>query len=1087
MEKQKQIIGNGIDRKRPFLRVLENHLPTERTSDLTQMLLDTQDLFYVLDSEQRHKEVYGRWLNKLGLKPEVFLDKTAEELFGKEKARSHVQANERGLQGEQVEYNWSLEANGSRFHYRITLSPQFDQHGKPNALVGIGKDITREREAETILQKYRKLLRFVSGELPFIAYQFQLHPDGSMDVPYVGASIVNLAGLTHEEINNNVQVIFDLIHPDDINRVRSEVLKSAVNLTLFHCEFRVEMPNQDTKWLLCSSKPCRKKDGSTLWDGIVMDISTRKESEEKLIVSNFRLEAFLEVIQNMLSVSGHNDLYDIILQKALAVTGTTFTRGALYLKNDENTLRRIASIPADAEDPHPDHGVLEIEKFPLIANVIKTGTLHVIADTKEAELNASEKKVADSLGMRPVLHLPIRLKGETIAVMILVSVDTPCHLEEEEIRLLEGFAHHVAIVIENRQHLHQLDTYAKELERSIEEQTNAEQERQKLSVAVEQSPVSVVITDTEGVIEYVNPMFTQVTGYQADEAIGLNPRVLKSGSQSQELYRDLWKTISSGNAWTGELHNRKKNGDLFWERAIISPVHDNNGAITNYLAVKEDITDRKRSDERLIESEQRFREIFESLPDISVQGYDRNQKVIYWNKASEKLYGYTREEAIGQKLTDLIIPEAMREEVIAGVENWITNGVAIPSAELDLKRKDGNLVSVYSNHVLLKNTLGEPEMYCIDIDLTELKNTRRELRESEEQVRESELYHRSLLQAIPDIIFVMDRNGVFQDVKTSDYSDLQMAPGQFLGRSITGLFPPAHAEKQMDAIRACFDHKKVSQFEYPLEINGQTKYFSASTVAFGEDRVIVSVRDVTDYQNNLEKISSLLAAREKQNESLRDFTHIVSHNLRIHTANMLGILMVLEMEEPETYRNHFVQMLKSSSDNLEETIGHLNEVLDIRAKERQDLERVDLHAILEKAVTALAPTAEESEVEIVATVPPKTIVHAIPSYLDSIMHSLLSNAIKYCSPDRPSWVRIEAERTEGFTVVRVEDNGVGIDMKRHGRKLFKMYKKLHEETQSVGLGLFITRNQVEAMGGRIEVESEVDKGTLFRVYLPEGN
>jgi PAS domain S-box-containing protein len=111
----------------------------------------------------------------------------------------------------------------------------------------------------------------------------------------------------------------------------------------------------------------------------------------------------------------------------------------------------------------------------------------------------------------------------------------------------------------------------------------------KLSRAVEQSPVTIVITDLKGSMEYVNPKFTQVTGYTSEEAIGRNPRILKSGEQPPSLYQELWATIASGREWRGEFRNRKKNGEYYWESASISPVKDSTGAITHYIAVKEDI------------------------------------------------------------------------------------------------------------------------------------------------------------------------------------------------------------------------------------------------------------------------------------------------------------------------------------------------------------------------------------------------------------------------------------------------------------------------------------------------------------------
>lgn len=133
----------------------------------------------------------------------------------------------------------------------------------------------------------------------------------------------------------------------------------------------------------------------------------------------------------------------------------------------------------------------------------------------------------------------------------------------------------------------------------ITERVRADEELKKLGTAMRQSPVVVMITDPQGNIEYVNPSFTQVTGYSAEEVLGKNPRILQGGGTSLEEYERLWAKILSGNVWRGEFHNKKKNGELYWEEASISAIHDDSGNTTHFIALKEDITERKAADEAI--------------------------------------------------------------------------------------------------------------------------------------------------------------------------------------------------------------------------------------------------------------------------------------------------------------------------------------------------------------------------------------------------------------------------------------------------------------------------------------------------------
>jgi len=188
------------------------------------------------------------------------------------------------------------------------------------------------------------------------------------------------------------------------------------------------------------------------------------------------------------------------------------------------------------------------------------------------------------------------------------------------------------------------------LEKKVAERTA---ELRKLSQATENSPASVVVTDKNGTIEYVNPRFSEVTGYSAEEAIGQNPSVLKSGDLPESHYKELWDTIISGKVWRGEFKNKRKNGEEFWESASISPIKNEEGEITHFVAVKEDITEQKKIRESLRESEEKSRLLLESVGE-GIFGVNLDGKVAFINPAANRMLGYGPEELIGHDVHEKI-------------------------------------------------------------------------------------------------------------------------------------------------------------------------------------------------------------------------------------------------------------------------------------------------------------------------------------------------------------------------------------------------------------------------------------------------
>ena len=337
------------------------------------------------------------------------------------------------------------------------------------------------------------------------------------------------------------------IHPEDAQRVKSEINEALAGEKDFVSEYRFRRPNGEVRILEARGHVIKDAGGQPVrMIGTSMDITERNRAEAALKESE---ERFRNMVNNMSGV-----VYRCLLDEHWTM---------LYINDEIETLCGYAA--SDFLGPESKR------KF---SDLMHPDDLQPIA---ENTARAVEEK-------RPFVneYRVIDREGKTHWV----------------------YARGQAVFDENGNPVFLDGTIF-----DISEKKMIEEDLKKLSLAVEQSPAAVVITDLKGTIEYVNRRFCEVTGYTIDEAIGQNPRILKSGHTPHKVYRELWKTIKAGYEWRGEFQNKKKNGELYWESATISPVKSADGTIAYYLAVKEDITERKKMDADL---QERIKELDEA-------------------------------------------------------------------------------------------------------------------------------------------------------------------------------------------------------------------------------------------------------------------------------------------------------------------------------------------------------------------------------------------------------------------------------------------------------------------------------------------
>lgn len=286
--------------------------------------------------------------------------------------------------------------------------------------------------------------------------------------------------------------------------------------------------------------------------------------------------------------------------------------------------------------------------------------------------------------------------------------------------------------------------------RDITGRKKSEMQLRKLSQAVEQSPTSVVITDLNGNIEYVNPKFAEITGYTFNEVMAKNPKVLKSGLASHDMYQELWKTISSGNTWRGEFNNKKKNGELYWELASISPILNEKGEITHYIGIKEDITERKHQEEIIRQSEEKHRSLIEQMQEgllvVDIEGI-----IQLVNPAFCKMLGYVEPELLGKKGHETLLDEKNRKYIIEKDQNRL-KGIS-EQYELNMHTKSGEEVCLLMNSSPIRNTSGEViGSMSTSIDITERKKVIDALKNSEQVLQK-------IFNILPIGLWFADKDG----------------------------------------------------------------------------------------------------------------------------------------------------------------------------------------------------------------------------------------------------------------------------------------------------------------------------------------
>ena len=610
----------------------------------------------------------------------------------------------------------------------------------------------------------------------------------------------------------------------------------------------------------------------------------------------------------------------------------------------------------------------------------------------------------------------------------------------------------------------------------------AEASVRQLASAVDASGSSIVITDLDGAITYANPAFSHITGYTREEAMGENPRVLKSGKHTAEFYKEMWDVLVKGETWSGEIINKKKNGDLYWERASISPVKNDEGEIISYVAVKDDITVAKEAEEDLRKLSNAAHQSASGIVITNTEGV-----IEFANPSATKITGYTLEEMIG-KTPNLL--KSGEHDANFYQELWETlEKGEVWRGKLINRRKDGSLY--WESQIIspVKNTDGKVTHYiAIKDDITQAKEAEEKIRtlsDATEQTVNGIL----IANAEGDIEYV---NPAFTEM--SGYSQEEA-----IGEKVEILLRSGEHDKEFyDQIAKSIERGETWKGEVINKRKDGSFYWESLVLSHVKDEEgkithRVEVKEDITRRKELEQALALahkeaLVASDMKTQLLAN----VSHDMRTPLGSILGYTEMLDAGVFEPLNDQQAEATRAIAASSQKLINFVSNLLNQAQFDTGEIVLNETFFTPQKLLDGLGGEFSLARTQglIIETAVgekmPKKIIGDV-YWLGQIIHNLLSNAIKFTPSGGKINIRI-LRSGENTWKLEVEDNGKGIPSEAQDY-IFESFRQVdasisREAHTGSGLGLSIINHLVRLMHGEIRLKSEVGKGSTFTILLP---
>ncbi|WP_299707703.1 PAS domain S-box protein [uncultured Pontibacter sp.] len=523
----------------------------------------------------------------------------------------------------------------------------------------------------------------------------------------------------------------------------------------------------------------------------------------------------------------------------------------------------------------------------------------------------------------------------------------------------------------------------------------------------------------------------------------------------------------------------------FWHEVSLRPVLGPDDRVLAVALSVLDISERKLAMELIRRNEEQLARA-QQLAQLGNWELFFEHDHVTWSDSVYDIYGVSK-KAFLPTLSNimLFVPDAERDSLKQAFANAIKSRT-IMSVEHSIVRPDGSVRMVYE--------IGEPEydaqgklirFHGSVQDITERKQTEQEALKAKNLLQ-------STLENIPEMIFSADSELNMLYVSPQCLELTGYTEEDFLNDP--NLWCSTIHDEDRRAVEDNIIPELLAGLRQHCEVRITTKdrqikwLMLRISPRLDKDGLVYrldgSASDMTWYKEAEAKRDELTDQLLKQNQNLQQFAYIVSHNLRAPIANILGLTTIYDKHKPDSPMNpRVIDNLFKSAKLLDSTIRDLNDILTIRSELSKVREDVWFSDVFEEVLDSLPDEMMGKDMHILPDFDKAPHVVAVRSYVHSIMHNLVTNALKYQSPDRNLELRLKTFTIPNYICLSVSDNGLGIDLRKEKGKVFGLYKRFHSHAEGRGLGLHLVKTQAELLGGKVEVDSQVNVGTTFNIYF----